>query len=125
MFGGITKSAIELDCDATIESYNNALNGFRVEDSSVNMFTVNPATVPVLKSYGNIGGGLVVDNNSVATIRGASIHGNTLDGEQRNVIVKFGSRGDFEGNTIEGDVIHCDYLIGNYLRGDYWFCKRM
>jgi len=146
-----TKSAIELDRDATIESYNNALNGFRVEDSSVNMFTVNPATVPVLKSYGNgeagvflgkvgvfdtndsavteisgnTGGGLVVDNNSVATVRGANIHGNTLDGEQRNVIVKFGSHGDFEGNTIEGDVIHCDYLIGNYLRGDYWFCKRM
>jgi len=145
-----SKSAIELDRDATIESYDNTLNGFRVEDSSVNMFTVNPATTPALKSYGNgeagvflgkvgifdtngsavteitdnAGGGLVVDNNSVATVRGANIHGNTLDGRKRNVILKFGSHGDFEGNNIGGDVIYCDSYIGNYLRGDYWFCKK-
>jgi len=150
---GITafsKSAIELDRDATMESYDNTLNGFRVEDSSVNMFTVNPATTPVLKSYGNgeagvflgkvgifdtngsavteitdnAGGGLVVDNNSVATVRGATIHGNTLDGKRRNVVLKFGSHGDFEGNDIGGGKIYCDSYIGNYLRGDYWFCKK-
>ena len=149
---GITsfsKSAIELDRDATIESYNNALNGFRIEDSSVNMFSVNPTTVPTLKSYnngaagvflgkvgvfdtnepavteiiGNTGGGLVVDNNSIATVRGAVIQGNTQDGEQRNVYLGFGSHGDFVGNTIEGDKILCDYFIGNYLRGDYQWCK--
>ena len=147
-----SKSAIELDRDATILSHDNTLNGFRVEDSSVNMFSVNPATVPTLKSYNNgeagvflgklavfdtnepavteinnnTGGGLVVDNNSIATVRGANIHSNTYDGKAKtNVVLSFGSHGDFVGNTIEEDKIYCDYLIGNYLRGDYWYCNKL
>jgi len=144
-----TKSAIELDRDATLETYGNTLNGLRIEDSSVNLFSVNPSTVPTLKSYNNgkagmflgktavfdtnepavtkiadnKGGGLVVDNNSIAIVRNAQIHDNTYeDHEQRNVILSFGSHGDFVNNYIEGNKIYCDAFIGNYLRGDIWWC---
>jgi len=149
---GITafsKSAIELDRDATIETYSNTLNGLRVEDSSVNMFSINPVTVPTLKSYNNgeagvflgkvavfdtnepaiteindnAGGGLVVDNNSVATVRDAHISGNTYDDHpERNVLVSFGSHVDLVDNDIEGGKVYCDAYIGNYLRGDIWWC---
>lgn len=143
-----SKSAIELDRDATIESYNNVLNGFRIEDSSINMFSINAVTIPALKSYdngaagvflgkvgifdtnepavteitGNTGGGLVVDNNSIATVRGASITGNTEDGHVRDVYLSFGSHGDFVDNDIGQDKILCDNWLGNFVRGDFPFC---
>jgi len=53
--------------------------------------------------------GLLVDNGSIATVRNSMIDGNDED-----VILSFGSRGDFEGNGIGS--LSCDKTV--LIRGD-------
>lgn len=60
--------------------------------------------------------GLQVDDGSTARIQSSTIV-NTV----RNVVMTFGSRGDFEGNTIGGRVL-CDKTV--LIRGDE-NCKRL
>ena len=136
-----TKLAVEVDCQGILICDSNTLDGIRVEDSSVNLFSINPATKPTLTSTNNgqagvsLGkagifdtntdstttitdngnGGLVVDNNSIATFKLATIKNNA--GPQGNVYLSFGSHGDFENNDIDGD-INCDSFFDNEIRGN-------
>jgi len=134
-----TKSAVEVDRDGTLRCDGNNEHGIRVEDSSINLFTVVPETAPQIyvRNNGDAGitlgkgsvfdtnndalttiannanGGLLVDNKSIATVRSATINDNGF----ADVYLSFGSSGDFEDNTIGGGVM-CDSMNGNYIRGD-------
>jgi len=136
-----TKSAVEVDRQGVLICDGNTLDGIRVEDSSVNLFSINPATRPVFTSTNNgqsgifLGkagifdtntaaittvtdngnGGLIADNNAIATFKSATIKNNA--GPQGNVFLSFGSHGDFENNDIDGDIF-CDSIFDNEIRGD-------
>lgn len=139
-----SKSAVEIDRDGTLICDGNTLDGIRVEDSGVNLFSIDPTTAPTLTSTNNgkaglrvakngvfdtntaavttitdnTGGGLVVDNKSLATIKSATIEQNGF----ANVYLSFGSHGDFENNTIGGR-IRCDNRQTTLTRGDEQRCR--
>jgi len=134
-----TKSAVEVDRQGTLICEGNTLDGIRAEDSSINLFSINLATRPTLVSKNNgeagirlakksifdtnsaantfitdnINGGILVDNNSIVTLKSATVKNNGY----ANVYLSFGSNGDFEGNNIDGD-IKCDSVLDNEIRGD-------
>jgi len=139
-----TKSAVEVDRQGKLICDSNTLDGIRVEDSSVNLFSIDPMTKPVLTSTNNggvgvrlvktgifdtnsaavttitsnQGGGVVADNNSVLTLKDATVEGN----EVAQVYLSFGSHGEFENNDIDGR-IRCDSIFSVLTRGDEQICK--
>jgi len=141
-----TKSAVEVDRQGILLCDGNGLDGVRVEDSSVNLFSIDESTPPNFTSTNNgeagvrltksgifdtnniaevtitdnSGGGVIADNNSIATFRNAVIRKNGF----ANVFLSFGSHGDFEGNDIAGR-IRCDNPSDVLTRGDERKCKQL
>jgi hypothetical protein len=89
----------------TIQLYNNAGNGLSLlTNSRLNMFD----QAKVL-SHNNTGDGIQVDDGSNMNLLGSTIQNNPKD-----VVLTFGSRGDFSGNTIGS--LTCDAT--SLIRGD-------
>ncbi len=136
-----SKSAVELDNGASIVSEDNALNGLLLEDSTVNMFNMPQFPGPSLTVKGNAEAGVTVAKASVFDMGGdstmlvehnpiglqlddgssATIRASTITDNEQNVVLTFGSRGDFKGNTI-GSKIRCDRTV--LIRGDER-CRRI
>ncbi len=129
-----TKSGVELDNGASIIAEDNAENGIRLEDATLNMFNMPQFTGSSisLKRNGESGlnvakasvfdmgddatminqgnpVGLRVDDGSSVRVRASKIILN-----DRDVVMTFGARGDFEGNTIGN--LRCDRTV--LIRGD-------
>merc|ERR1712149_16667 len=60
-----SKSAVEIDRDGTLICDGNTLDGVRVEDSGVNLFSIDPSTTPTLTSTNNGKAGVRVAKKGV------------------------------------------------------------
>ena len=130
-----TQSALELDNGPRLVAEDNTANGILLEDATLNVFNMpqNPGSVLTIRRNGfaglNIGKasvfdmgndatmqvdanrfGLLADDGSTVRVQQTSITGNV----DRDVLLSFGSRGNFSGNTIGS--FECDGPV--LLRGD-------
>lgn len=134
-FSIFSKSAVELDNGASLTVEDNALNGITLEDSTINMFNMSQSTGSTVTSRRNGQAGLNLDKASVfdmgddATMlieenaagvniddgSSARVQLSTIINNHRNVMLSFGSRAEFDANTIGGRVL-CDRSV--LVRGD-------
>jgi hypothetical protein len=90
----------------TLQVYSNVLNGISaLLNSQVHMFNQTQ-----IQDHNNAALGLQVDNGSSLTLLGSSVINNT----QGDVLLTFGSRGEFSKNTI--GKLSCDATV--LIRGD-------
>jgi hypothetical protein len=90
----------------TVETYGNAVNGFSLlNNSQLHMFDQAQ-----IESHDNTASGIQVDNGSSMTLINSTIQNNP----QKDVVLTFGSRGEFSKNTI--GTLSCDAT--SLIRGD-------
>ena len=130
-----SNSNVDMDRAASITVRNNGIDGIRLENSHLNMFTMRDLEGPMLRAIGNrrhgvsafLGStvdltfssqitskrngdaGLLADNGSAVRVNNSDITENP-----RDVVLTFGARAEFNMNTIGS--ITCDATV--LIRGD-------